>query len=169
MADVALMNRSLRLSSAWNLQDKVKLIPTWTERASPLQTLDPTGSVSGWYFLSGCQWWPLGSPSEESSGSWCRGRCEECAYLACFQLPDSKQMVATINTHTQWYIAKWSDARRICECEVTDPLEMVPQVCIHCVAEGECVQVRLRRESSYEEQVTNLYLWAHCISCKSSC
>ena len=38
-------------------------------------------------------------------------------------------------------------------------LEVVPQVCIHCVAEGECVQVRLRGQTSYKQ---HQYLPMHC-------
>ena len=43
----------------------------------------------------------------------------------------------------------------------TDLLQMVPQVCVHRVAEGKRVQVRLRRENSYYEQVIIKMLKLH--------
>lgn len=48
----------------------LKMFPTWTVKVCPLQSLGPAGSVSGWFVQSGYWWWPLGSPSVGSSGSW---------------------------------------------------------------------------------------------------
>lgn len=56
------------------------------------------------------------------------------------------------STHTHWsYICEWKVFSR------ADLLQMVPQVCIHCVTEGKFVEVRLGTQSSEAQPVSHLH------------
>lgn len=106
--------KDLIIYSVYRIWDSTcVVIPTWTETLSPPPNLDPTGSVSEWFFLSGCQLWPLGNPSGESICSWCHGPSTEYEYLECYPLPEKENKKGRNNykmkqktPRLQWVVKK---------------------------------------------------------------
>lgn len=143
--------------------------------ACSLVNQNPTGSVSGWLFLFWCQWWLLGSPFGESSGSWCHVQILEFANLGCCQLPGEKKKRRTA---VVLHILSHKPNGAKCSTSVsldfflflTNLLEMIPQICIHSVAKGKCVEVRLKtKENKKKKNSVNHYEHVHNIVQENAC